>query len=553
MKENLHLDEKDPLETPVTELGLSNRILKRLAQNDVKVLRHLLLMDSSEISEIRGIGASAINEIDELKKLLNEGYGISDLEVKQQLSPEDVKITKIGLPIRTSSILMENNINTLHDLLESYFENLVKIAGIGSKSLRLIAEIRTRHGKGFESAPPIRVKPSAQLEIMSMPLSLLDIEKDVLDYLLGKSIFTVEDFISFKQVLFQREIDLYPVKRAINIYIIKSMKVITWDDLENVVMFLSTNQVKVVSNEFPCLASLAKMSRSDYFTFLLNTPRCNPPSFIFDFMSLTGFNFTRDISSISEHTLTKLNGLDLVDFSIEKLGFISDYDFFALCKDFYKKLKAKWQSSLVEEIVTINFPKVISDVIYQCCGFLKRRDYAEQFSVKRLKDAVSSLRKIDAIWDVFEDFRESYSSKRNGNPNCMITYQVVVDKKLINVYNFNSPTDALWVISEDYIKTELRCMFNDYVVKRDKSSFYVLKDLIFSLENLDMKNYFSKYIKIYELWPDVLSYINKVKAVDSKYLYKTLAINGSDWKSILIYAEVNGFFERKNGFFISNI
>lgn len=332
MKENLHLDEKDPLETPITELGLSNRILKRLAQNDIKVLRHLLLLDSSEISEIRGMGASSINEIDELKKLLNEGYGISDLEVKQRLAPEDIKITKIGLPIRTSSILMENNINTLHDLLERDFESLVKIAGIGSNSLKLINKVKVDHGKGFNIGDSTDVEPRVPLAILTTPLSLLDIQNDILEYLADKSIFTIKDFLSFKPVLFQSGMNLSPVKRAINTFCFRFVGVNCWDDLKLVVQFVPGINLRLISSEFPSLDLLINMRRTDYINYLLCNPRHNPTNIIFDFFNCTGMSFKRDVSSGCEAVVENLNKLMMGNFSLTSINKMPIYKFEDLCR-----------------------------------------------------------------------------------------------------------------------------------------------------------------------------------------------------------------------------
>lgn len=139
---------------PIEILNLSDWCKRALHENGISKIRHLRLLKAKEVSDITGLGRLSILNI---KKALRS-FGVafySEKEINSNCtiafrSAKKISIEDLKLSTSTNRNLKEAGITSLGDLMQKSQEDLLKISGLGKKSLKDILSRMEEYGAYLE-------------------------------------------------------------------------------------------------------------------------------------------------------------------------------------------------------------------------------------------------------------------------------------------------------------------------------------------------------------------------------------------------------------------
>lgn len=121
----------DP-KTWIYETGLSNRAINALERNNIYNVQQLAALSDGDLSGLRGVGVSIVNEI---KVLLdnNEEVRLESGEIVDETP--DYGIRSLGLSNRTENALINNGVYTLRQLRSISPREISRMRGVGRTSM----------------------------------------------------------------------------------------------------------------------------------------------------------------------------------------------------------------------------------------------------------------------------------------------------------------------------------------------------------------------------------------------------------------------------------
>ena len=111
------------------ELGLSESLINRLNKNNILTVQDLIMLTDLDLMSISNLGQKSIDNIKARLK---------DKGLKLNFEGQGTPIEDLGLKLMTYNSLKRMGINSLEELKSKSEEDLMKIRGLGDKSVEEI-------------------------------------------------------------------------------------------------------------------------------------------------------------------------------------------------------------------------------------------------------------------------------------------------------------------------------------------------------------------------------------------------------------------------------